>query len=164
MSSANLSRRTLHAWQNITDELNSDLSLTEELEKLLDQERKALETRDYDTFQKLIIQKQSMMKALELHASTRKKVLKQAGYADEKKALLSAETHFPQLADKWKALGTQWEVCQKKNAINDKILQRTKLVVSHMLDMLRGENGNNKVYNAAGSTSSTNKGQTITNV
>lgn len=164
MSSPQLSSRMQQAWQQVSPNLISDLELTKQLEKILDSERKALETRDYDTFQTLILDKQTTMKTLELHASHRKKVLKLAGYRDEKHALESAEEYSSQVAQAWQQLGTQWAVCQKKNAINEKILQRTKLVVSQMLDMLRGENGNNKVYDATGGTSSTNKGQTITNV
>lgn len=150
-------------WAQLQATFEQDIPVTEELLKVLEAERQALEQRDYDAFRTTLIDKQSLLAALELQAKTRQQLLSAAGFSDEPSTLNAAEEQAPPVARAWRKLAQQWQQCQELNDINERIAKRTRLVVGQMLDMLRGTSGATRLYDNKGGTSTTGKGNTITN-
>jgi flagellar biosynthesis protein FlgN len=149
-------------WAELGHTFEQDIPATEELLELLQHERKALEERNYDGFQQLMSSKQGLLSQLEQHAATRQRLLQQAGFNDEPSTLMAAEQQSPKVAKAWRKLGKQWAQCQELNEINDRIGQRTRLVVGQILDLLRGQNGQERLYTGKGSTSTRSGGRRIT--
>lgn len=149
-------------WADINSTFEQDLPTTEALLDLLQRERKALETRHYDDYQQIISSKESLLAQLEQHASIRQQLLQQAGFNDESTTLSTADSQAPAVATAWRKLGKQWQCCQELNEINERIAQRTKLVVGQVLDLMRGQTGQTRLYTDKGNTSAAIGGRTIT--
>lgn len=149
-------------WSELQSTFQKDLPITVQLLKLLKQERTALENRDYDNFQQLLKTKNGMIKQLKQHADNRSHALQAAGLNDEEHTLSTAEQEAPIVARSWRQLAKQWDECQQLNAVNERILQRTKLVVSQTLDLIRGANNQQKLYDTKGITNNQAMGRSIT--
>ena len=149
-------------WSELQATFQEDIRATGQLEDVLVHERAALEHRDYKTFQALASQKHGLLGLLERHAVARQQRLQQAGFRYVCSTLHSADEEAPQVAQTWRELGEQWKHCQELNEVNERIAQRTRLVVNHMLDMLRGRQSQGNIYTQSGGTKSTGYGQRIT--
>lgn len=152
----------LQVWNGLNTTFEQDIPATAQLLDLLQNERKALENRDYKEFQELIGQKQKVLALLENHSTIRQQLLHNAGFTDEASTLKAAEQQAPNIAKSWKKLGKQWANCQELNEINERIAKRTRLVVDQILDMLRGQNKQEKLYDVKGYTHNTSSGRSIT--
>lgn len=149
-------------WTQLEKTFKLDISTTTQLLDLLERERKALEERNYDEFQKIIGQKQQHLKQLELHSAVRQQLLQTAGFNDEASTLSAAEQQAPLVAKAWRQLAEEWTRCQKLNDINERIAKRTRLVVGQILDLLRGQNNQAKLYTNKGESHASSGGRTIT--
>ena len=149
-------------WANLHHALEQDLETSQQLCQTLEQERKALESRDYETFQPLIRKKSELLNQLEIHASERSTLLQRHGYQDEKSTLAAAKSQAPLVAKSWLKLAGQWARCQELNDINERMAQRTRLVVGQVLEMIRGKAGGTCTYTAKGATQQNGTGQSIT--
>ena len=149
-------------WADLHTSLRQDIEVTISLQKLLDQEREALEQRDYDGFNQLLGNKQQLLQQLEQHAGHRQQLLKNAGFSDDQQALDQAERQAPATAKLWRTLLEQWQKCQQQNEVNERVAQRTRQVVGQVLDMLRGRTASSRTYDASGTAKSYNSGLTIT--
>lgn len=149
-------------WAELKATFEQDIPVTAELLEVLKKERQALESRDYDTFKQILADKQALLIPLETHAQVRQQLLREAGFEDEPSVLTAADVQAPVVARAWRQLKTQWKSCQELNEINERIAQRTRLVVGQMLDMLRGTTGDTKVYDNKGGTQSSGGGNVIT--
>ena len=155
---------THHAklWAQLDTTFEQDTPITTQLLDLLQREREALEQRDYDTFQKIIGQKKQLISELELHSLVRQQLLNAAGFTDESNTLDTVDVQAPTVANAWRHLGEQWKRCQELNDINERIAQRTRLVVSQVLDLLRGQTNQPKLYTSKGNAQASGGGRTIT--
>lgn len=151
-------------WAELNSTFEQDLPATTQLLHLLESERKALEQRKYDDFQEIVSDKHALLAQLETHSTVRQQLLEQAGFTDERSCLQAAGQQAPATAKAWQQLGTQWLRCQELNEINEKIAKRTRLVVGQILDLMRGQSNQPKLYNQSGDTSASNSGRTITSV
>lgn len=149
-------------WTELHTVFNKDIPATAQLLTLLQNERKALETRNYEEFQDIIGKKQSLLTSLENHSQIRQQLLQNAGFKDEAATLKAADQHAPIVANAWRLLGEQWASCQELNEINERIASRTRLVVSQILDLLRGQNTKEKLYDGKGNTNNSSAGRSIT--
>ncbi len=149
-------------WAQLDATFQQDIPATTELLDLLQCERKALEKRDYEDFQQIFNNKQPLLELLQKHATTRQQLLAGAGFKDEPSTLIAAEQHAPHVAKAWHKLGKQWTRCQELNEINERIAKRTRLVVGQIMDLLRGQQGEARLYTGKGNTSSNGGGRTIT--
>ncbi len=149
-------------WTEIEATFEHDIPATSKLLGLLQNEREALEQRNYDEFQKIIGQKQQMLTILEFHANTRQQLLAKAGYHDEQATLDAADVQAPAVAKAWRKLADEWQQCQTLNEINERIAKRTRLVVGQILDLLRGQNSQHKLYTNKGDATTTSTGRPIT--
>ncbi|ARN73068.1 flagella synthesis protein FlgN [Oceanicoccus sagamiensis] len=149
-------------WTELEATFKHDIPATSKLLDLLQRERKALEERNYDEFQKIIGQKQQLLTILEFHANTRQQLLTAAGYTDEPSTLVAADQQAPLVAKAWRKLADEWRQCQELNEINERIAKRTRLVVGQILDLLRGSNSKNKLYTSKGDATAPSGGRAIT--
>ncbi len=149
-------------WLELNETFQQDLPATINLLNTLKLERTALEQRDYDTFEKIIVDKQTLLNTLETNANARRSLLQQAGFTDESATLKAVEQEAPSVAKAWHQLGEQWKQCQQLNEVNERIAKRTRLVVGQLLDILRGHNSHSKLYNSKGDARRTSSGRTIT--
>lgn len=149
-------------WAELRTIFNKDIPATAQLLTLLQNERKALEIRNYDEFQDIIGKKQALLATLENHAKIRQQILQNAGFNDEATTLKAADQQAPTVAKAWRLLGEQWANCQELNEINERIANRTRLVVSQILDLLRGQNTKEKLYDGKGNTNNSSAGRSIT--
>ena len=150
-------------WTELGAALEQASLATRQLKQLLEQEREALEQRDYETFQRLISDKHQALTQLEHNTASRQQLLLSAGFEDESNALAAAQQQAPTIANAWQLLEREWRTCQELNEINDRIAQRTRLVVGQVLDALRGHSGSSKLYNHKGNTQHSGSGRTISN-
>jgi flagella synthesis protein FlgN len=149
-------------WAQLEQTLLGDTPLTEQLLALLQQERSMLEQRQYDGYQQLINDKQQLLVQLEQHATERQQLLLVAGFEDEASALTTLDKQAPIIANAWRKLSEQWLQCKQLNEINERIAKRTRLVVGQMLDILRGQNNQTKLYTRQGDASHSGGGRSIT--
>jgi flagella synthesis protein FlgN len=151
-------------WSDLHQTLSQDLSLTEQLLIILKQERSALEEREYSSLKTNLETKKGLLGQLEQNAKLRSQQLYQAGFQDEARTLAAAKTAAPTTAKLWQQLRQQWTQCQEFNEINDRIAQRTRLVVRQILDIMRGQENNARTYSAQGYTQNISSGQSISRV
>jgi flagellar biosynthesis/type III secretory pathway chaperone len=149
-------------WADLQLSLQQDSSVTTALKELLEHERSALENREYQAFKERLAEKQQLLLQLDNNSKQRQKLLKQLGFGNEEETLQAALQQAPAVAQSWQALTQHWQECQELNEINDRISQRTRLVVGQMLDLLRGQNGDNRTYTAKGGTKNHSSGRPIT--
>lgn len=136
-------------WPQLQQSLARDAELGEQLEALLGDERAALEQRDYARFEQLLGRKQQLAAELERNADLRRRWLAGNSMASEANALARAEQEAPELASSWRELAQCWQRCQRANQVNEQICARTRVVVSRMLEVLRGDSGGG-TYDASG--------------
>lgn len=149
-------------WAELAAHFDRDIPTTSQLLDLLQQERTALETRNYEQFQHIISLKQELVAQLESQSNSRQQLLQDAGFNNEPSTLSAADEQAPAVAKAWRQLGEKWQRCQELNEINERIAKRTRLVVGQVLDLLRGQNNSAKLYNSSGDAKTTSSGRTIT--
>ena len=150
-------------WTQLKTTFEQDLNISAQLLKRLVDEKKALETRDYTLFQQIISEKQTLLALLENHITRRQQWLQENGFSDETSALSAAKQHAPSVATAWQKLEQQWAHCKQLNEINERIAKRTHDVVGRLLDTLRGQNNQQRLYTNKGNTPSSGNGRTISN-
>jgi len=149
-------------WTGLNTTFEQDLPATAQLLALLQRERETLEQRNYQEFQQITEQKQKLLSLLEHHTGIRMQLFQQAGLSDEASVLKAAQLQAPAIAQSWHKLGKQWASCQELNEVNERIAKRTRLVVGQVLDLLRGQNKQEKLYDVKGYTNNSNNGRSIT--
>ena len=149
-------------WAQLDNTFQQDIPATDQLLALLQRERKALEQRDYEEFQQIINDKQPLLALLQSHAATRQQLLTAAGFDSESNTLNAVQQQAPLVAKAWHTLSAQWARCQELNEVNERIAKRTRLVVGQILDLMRGQQGQARLYTDKGNTSSGGGGRTIT--
>ena len=161
MNSSSTTQLRRELWKELETNLSEDLTIASQFLALLKQERTALEQRDYQRFTEITEQKPTLLITLEKHSKARQPLLQQLGADDEASTLNMALQQAPEAARLWQALSEQWEQCQHLNAVNERVAKRTQLVVTELLDILRGQNGQTKLYNQRGGTQSAGSGRPI---
>lgn len=149
-------------WAQLEQTFLSDIPATDQLLTLLKQERSLLEKREYEQYQQLISNKLQLLQTLEKNAAVRQQHLLNAGFEDEASTLATLDKQAPIVANAWRKLQSQWQQCQELNEINERISKRTRLVVGQILDILRGQNNQAKLYTKQGNTRNNGEGRPIT--
>ena len=149
-------------WAELQSTFQKDLPQTVKLHQLLLQERNALENRQYDNVQTILKEKNQLLSSLKKNADSRSHAFQAAGLSDEQSTLAAAEQEAPIVARAWRQLAKQWQECQQLNAVNERIVQRTKLVVTQTLDIIRGASNQQKLYDTKGMPDNISTGRSIT--
>ena len=149
---------TAHSFstEDLQQQIQQDTAACTLLLDLLSQEREALKKRDTDALE--IILKHKTEKLMQLDNSAKKRTLwaqqlnidiKSSGWSQ-----LLQELKKPDIVQSWGALKELIDDCKKSNEVNGKLLSRNQKTLSRLLDVVRGKNTNNTLYNAYGSSSS----------
>lgn len=150
-------------WSALQQTLQQDTESSQQLLQLMLDERKALEERDYTAFEALIKPKQTLLAQLEQNVAARRAWLSQHRIANDTDALQLAETEAPETAAYWRSTADIWRECQTANQINEQISRRTRAIVGHVLDALRGQHQQSAVYDAKGMADRGSSGRIISN-
>lgn len=135
--------------------LEQDISLIDQLQTLLEQERELLESRQHQPLQALIDAKHPILEQLGEHSRQRQHWLQQAQLSSDHEGwvtLLGANPASEVLIEPWQRLSERFEACQELNEINGKIIGRSRQTLGQLLTILRGQSGGPQLYNAQGST------------
>ena len=149
-------------WSEFNLFLQQDIDLSQQLLGLLNDERQALQTREYAQFEELLGAKAQLIAQLERNTNTRRHWLQNQGFTSEAGSLQAARAHAPDVAAQWEQAAELWRQCQTANQINEQICRRTQVVVENVLDVLRGQHGQKATYNAQGQAQRSVGGRTIT--
>ena len=149
-------------WSELQGTFIADLKTTRLLQGTLKKERSTLETRQYDQLEAIIALKAQLLEKLQQQILIRQQLFQTAGFHQESDALEAAKAEAPAVAKAWQQIAEQWKSCQELSVINERIVQRTKQVVGQTLDLLRGQQGQQKLYDPSGETQSGQLGRSIT--
>ena len=124
--------------------IDTDLDYLDRLIKLLQGERKALETRDVACLQATLKEKTTLLSAIESNGRQRDRNLQMLGIdanpGNWRKHLDDLiENEAPALRGKWQLLLERLQLCSELTEINARIVSRTQHSLGKMLDLLRGQ-------------------------
>jgi flagellar biosynthesis/type III secretory pathway chaperone len=117
------------------------------LQGLLNQERAALESRDLETFDKIITQKQAQVAQLDDLERARNKLVQQAGFPGEPEKFneyLSALGQGSALSQQSEQLKALLSECFQLNRINAGMVELSYHYLNQSLAVLRGTEGHQK--------------------
>ena len=138
----------------------------DELIALLHEERTAMEARDTATMQVILPQKSRLLEQLQRHAKTRADILVGQGLTPDESGL---KHYLQQTLDEsqadaiqaWETLKAKLEECKQENAINAKIIHRSKHHLDQLIDIIKGQQGQSLLYSEKGVTRSSENQQPI---
>ena len=149
-------------WSELQGTFIADLKTTRLLQGALKKERATLEKRQYDQLDAIIALKAQLLEKLQQQIMVRQQLFQSAGFQQESEALEAAQQEAPSVAKAWQQIAEQWQICQELSVINEGIVQRTRQVVGQTLDLLRGQQGQQKLYSPSGEAQSSQPGRSIT--
>ena len=144
----------LPAFASSVEEAQEVLS---QLNDLLFQEREALKQRDASGVHQLLAKKTSLLEKLEHNGMERNQALHNAGFeANDQGARdylqQQAPEKMPELGVQWEGLKTALENCQEANTVNGRIIHRSRQQINLLLDIMRGQPDNPRLYTQTGSS------------
>lgn len=149
----------------LSSSMTHAIELLESLNELLLAERSALKERDTANIQSTLNQKTDLLKQLELNASARSQLLISSGYNGDELGMENYLESLPvtasQLKQQWLTLKEKLQTCKDANQINGTIVHRSKTQVEALLNILRGQSGQQKIYNDSGKSSSVGAGHSL---
>lgn len=136
--------------------LNANIDAVEQLQSLLQQERKDLQKRLHANIPALLEQKQQLMTQLEQGSQLRQSWLDGAedvtGEPKERWKMLLTDLGGPALLSRWQDFKEQLSLCQQENEVNGRMIGRGQQSVGQLLSLLKGQVESPKLYNQKGST------------
>lgn len=129
--------------------------LLETLEKLLEQEFDALNQRNIDQLQQLIVQKTDALTLLEENNIARNQLFIQAGITPNKAGLQQYSAQLPEtqattFKSQWSKLEKILHSVNDKNQRNELIISRNSRNLEQLLSILRGQNQKTMLYDQSG--------------
>lgn len=143
----------------LSDAIQKELLLLEQLEVVLTQETSALEKQNADDISEKSKEKQNLASELEQCGLERVAMLKQAGHEPGKEgiAALASADSSGKLEQLWRDLETSLLRCQKQNQVNGILLEKGRQQTQQLLNILLNEGEVNQadaLYDASGSSTS----------
>ena len=150
----------------LSSSMTQATELLESLSALLMAERTALKERDTLNIQSLLEQKTSVLAELQNNASTRSQLLAELGFEGDETGMNAWLDSLPvnaatELKQQWQALKEKLESCKSANQINGTIVHRSKAQLDLLLDILRGQSGDQKLYTGDGKSTSVASGHSL---
>lgn len=139
----------------LSSSMTQAIELLDSLTTLLMAERASLTDRDSVKLHDLLNQKTELLIQLEKNASERTQLLLDAGLKGDDQGMSNYFDSLPTnaastLREQWKTLKEGLQSCKTANQINGTILHRSKSQVDTLLNILRGQSGDQKIYTDAG--------------
>jgi flagellar biosynthesis protein FlgN len=149
----------------LSSSMTQAIDLLETLNTLLIAERSALKERDTANIQSALNQKTDLLKQLELNATARSQLLARAGFNGDELGMENYLESLPvtaaPLKQQWLTLKEKLQTCKDANQVNGTIVHRSKTQVETLLNILRGQSGQQKIYNDMGKSSSVGGGHSL---
>ncbi|WP_019024602.1 MULTISPECIES: flagella synthesis protein FlgN [unclassified Thioalkalivibrio] len=147
--------------------LEASIRLSHQMEDILLQETRAVESRAAETLSDVVAQKQTLLHELETESRRQRETIEAAGetYTPEGLArLFSRLESGAELEDHWQALRRSVERCNTLNQGNARLIDRDRRRVEMSIQILRGEEpGPAPTYDPYGRTQSSSRtGRRIT--
>lgn len=142
------------------------IELLESLNVLLMAERTSLKDRDSLNIKNLLSQKTELLQQLDHNASARTQLLLDSGVEANDQGIMSYLESLPintatTLRDQWQTLKEDLHSCKTANQINGTILHRSKTQTETLLNILRGQSGDQKIYTNAGRSTIISSGNSL---
>lgn len=165
MANSTLPRSTIEPG-TIESLLSNESHNLKQLEQVLLAEREAISNRDSERLQQHLTEKALLLEALTHNSESRQHTLEQAGYKHSpdnwRNALKQLDhTHQTQFFDHWQKIETGLRQCQQENEINAKMAARTQHTINQILDALRGQLGQPKLYDQKGYAGNSTNSQSL---
>lgn len=150
----------------LTQHIDQDLQICNNLLQLLKAERQALDERNFALLEEIIYQKSTALQSLERSADQRAAWLRDnptaapdAALEDQWTALLTQSA--PQLVTRWESLRTLLAECQAANDVNGRLLSRKQATYAQLLKVMRGQTESANLYSPKGSARGRPPGQPL---
>jgi flagellar biosynthesis/type III secretory pathway chaperone len=137
--------------------LRAEYDCAGRLNRLLGAETQALVTRDVETIERLIEDKQSLLQEFEALETRMQRLLRDAGFGGERPDIEACLTWCDEqggLFRGWQLVLERVRQVQQQNRVNGVTLEAARRHAQQAVSVLRGEVPQMEVYNPAGSTAS----------
>lgn len=139
--------------------IDQGVELLHALEKLLDAERRALETRDLDAITQSTESKAALLEQVDANFRARHQWLTTQGVEPSAEGWQLFLQQQPdsiaeQLGSRWQTLAEQLEQVQKKSLINQQLVLRCQENTNRLLSILQGKNQRSQLYSRSGQSDS----------
>lgn len=143
------------AQETIPRSLQHTGQLLDQLQQLLLEERNALQNNDLSSSTERLALKAQLLSRLEQSIEQRNQALLGAGYPADEAGTQAFFASLPknlnlQCQQAWQELQKKLEECKNANLVNGKIVHRSRQQVDTLLSLLRGHQGNEKIYTGSG--------------
>ena len=149
----------------LSSSMTQGIELLESLNTLLIAERTALKERNTANIESALEQKTELLKQLEQKATARSQLLSNSGFDGNEQGmeqyLNSLNNSAEPLKQQWLVLKEKLETCKESNQINGAIVQRSKTQVETLLNILRGQSGQQNIYSDTGKSNSIAAGHSL---
>lgn len=157
MDRASPETSTHRASTQFAQSLEISIQLIHELETVMLEETHAIEMRDHDSLQRIILNKKNLVTALEAETCRQKHWVE----LDQHPFSLAGMTKFfaargndDQLLGLWSTLRESTTRCDRINRTNAGLIERDRKRISTSLRILSGDDGTSATYNPRGRTES----------
>lgn len=148
--------------------LKKDLANLEQLHNTLHSEHEALRANDASTLEQTATDKDRLLKAIRERAKTKIRLLVNLGYhpdsGESPSSFLGRTTGDQALIGLWHNAQSQLEECQRRNAVNGRIINHMQRRLTRISDIIRGADRNQSLYGKAGETQSLNHSNVLASV
>ncbi len=143
----------------IENQIGKDIDACNILLDLLEKEQSALSDKDADLLAEIIEQKTQPLSQLEASAKQRIhwSIEAEGETPSEKWQAMLRDLSHEKIKENWETLKKLTQDCRERNEVNGKILARQQQVYGRLLELLRGQTQAPNLYNAAGSTTGSNR-------
>ena len=145
--------------------LDQSILLTQELESVMLEETRAVETHDLDTLQRVIADKQRLVAQLEEETGRQRGWVEAGRHSFTPPGMERFFTEFDdddRLRSRWSVLHQAISRCDGMNQHNARLIERDRRRVNASLRILSGDDGSSATYDPRGRTSSGgSRGRTI---
>lgn len=139
--------------EQFADSLSRSVTLIHQLEEIMLEEMRAIESRAPDELQKIVAEKLALVEQLEQETSRQKELveLEGCGFTPEGvDAFITAIDPGEILREPWSTLRAGIERCDKLNKSNARLVERDQKRVALSLRILKGEDGASSTYDPKG--------------
>lgn len=148
--------------------LRKDEANLEQLLTVLESEHQALAINDMTALENATSEKDALLKAIRERAKRKIRLLVDLGYRPDSgqapSEFLREISNDQELLARWEQAQTQLDQCQRKNAVNGRILGHLQRRVTRISDIIRGADRNQSLYSSGGETRSLNHSHVLASV
>jgi len=132
--------------------LQRDAAQLSSLEQILKEERAALESRDNPALQAAVERKAQTVQLIQNNAQEKSRLFAQHGLPVSPQHIKAALAQLKRedVLELWEQVKAQLEHCQSLNEINGRIVSRSQQSVARLMDILRGQDRQQKLYGQNG--------------